>query len=251
MRYEPLPTMSASPSRRLLLLLPLTCLATLLGAQRPFVTVWKTDNPGTSNATSITIPTGGGYFNYDVDWENDGVYDDFGVAGTITHDYGAAGTYTVAIRGNFPWIRFSGGGDKGKILDIVQWGDIGWTSLKGAFSGCSNLTISAMDAPDLSGVTDLSDTFYDCRSLDADINHWDVSNVTRMDGLFANASLFNSPLDNWDVRKVEQFNRMFSRTPSTGTSAPGNPRARSICKACSARRKPSTSRSEGGIYPWW
>jgi len=36
-------------------------------AQQPFITTWKTDNPGTSNSTSITIPTGGGGYNYEVD----------------------------------------------------------------------------------------------------------------------------------------------------------------------------------------
>ena len=151
-------------SGRVLLLPLLLCLGTLLAAQRPFVTTWKTDNPGTSSATSITIPTGSGYFDYDVDWENDGIYDDLGVSGTITHDYGVAGTYTVAIRGTFPWIRFSEGGDKQKILDVVQWGDIEWASLREAFSGCTNLNVSATDAPDLSRVTNLSGTFQQCTS---------------------------------------------------------------------------------------
>ena len=146
------------------LLLPLLFLGTLLAAQRPFVTTWKTDNPGTSSATSITIPTGSGYFIFDVDWDNDGVYDDLGVSGSITHDYGIAGTYTVAIRGTFPWIRFSEGGDKQKILDVVQWGDIEWASLQEAFSGCTNLNVSATDAPDLSRVTKLCGTFQECTS---------------------------------------------------------------------------------------
>ena len=204
--------MSYPPSRRVLLL-PLLCLGTLLAAQRPFITTWKTDNPGTSSPTSITIPTGGGYFNYDVDWDNDGVYDDLGVSGTVTHDYGVAGTYTVAIRGTFPWLRFSEGGDKQKILDVAQWGDIEWASLREAFASCTNLDVSATDAPDLSRVTNMANAFYNCSSLTADLNHWDVSNVTQMDGLFALAAQFNSPLDNWDVRRVKQFNRMFIRTP--------------------------------------
>ncbi len=46
-----------------------------LNAQAPFITTWKTDNPDTSNSTSITIPTTGTGYNYDVDWNNDGVYD--------------------------------------------------------------------------------------------------------------------------------------------------------------------------------
>ncbi len=74
-------------------------------AQNSFLTTWKTDNPGTSNSSSITIPTNSIYtYNYDVDWENDGIWDDIGVSGNITHDYGVAGTYQVAIRGTFPSI---------------------------------------------------------------------------------------------------------------------------------------------------
>ena len=72
--------------------------------QNPFITTWKTDNPGTSNSTSISIATVGGGFDYDVDWENDGVWDDFNTTGDIMLDYGTAGVYAVAIRGNFPRI---------------------------------------------------------------------------------------------------------------------------------------------------
>jgi PKD repeat protein len=33
---------------------------------------------------------------YDVDWNNDGTFTDTEIAGEITHDYGTAGTYTIA-----------------------------------------------------------------------------------------------------------------------------------------------------------
>ncbi|CAM1369592.1 protein of unknown function [Tenacibaculum soleae] len=79
-----------------------------------FITTWKTDNPGTSSATSITIPTISGGYNYDVDWDNDGVFDELGVTGSVTHDFLSAGNYTIQIRGNFPRIFFNNGGDKEK-----------------------------------------------------------------------------------------------------------------------------------------
>jgi len=63
-----------------------------------FVTTWKTDNPGSSNTTSITIPTAGTGYSYDVDWNNDGVFDQFGVTGNVTHNFGVAGTYTIRIQ---------------------------------------------------------------------------------------------------------------------------------------------------------
>ncbi len=44
-----------------------------------FVTTWKTDNRGHSNDTSITISTHSGEtYNYDVDWNGDGIFDQFG-----------------------------------------------------------------------------------------------------------------------------------------------------------------------------
>ena len=56
----------------------------------------KTDNAGTSNDTSFTLPISGNSNSYDVDWNNDGTFTDTEIAGEITHDYGTAGTYTIA-----------------------------------------------------------------------------------------------------------------------------------------------------------
>lgn len=52
-----------------------------------FITTWKTNNAGSSNSTSITIPTTGGGYNYDVDWDNDGIFDQMGITGNVTHDF--------------------------------------------------------------------------------------------------------------------------------------------------------------------
>ena len=87
----------------------------------PLITTWKTDNAGTSCASCITIPTVGGGYSYNVDWENDGTIDDFGVTGNITHDYGTPGTYQVAITGDFPRIYSNNQGDRSKIMSIDQW----------------------------------------------------------------------------------------------------------------------------------
>ncbi|GEM_PF-1170813 len=183
----------------------------IVTSDRPFVTTWKTDNSDVTNDTSIEIPTTGGGYNYDVDWNNDGIYDEFGITGDAIHDFGTAGTYTIRIRGDFPWIRFGrdGGTDNKKIVDIVQWGDIAWSSMFEAFSGCSNMTLSATDAPDLSGATRMGGIFSGCSVLDSDINHWDVSTITELGGAFAGATIFNSPLNDWDVSNVTAFTRTF------------------------------------------
>ena len=96
-----------------------------------FVTTWKTNNPGTSNDTSITIPMIGGP--YDVDWNNDGTFDEFGLANSSRHDYGVAGIYTIRIRGTYDAIQFNNGGDRKKILSLDQWGTNQWTTMANAF----------------------------------------------------------------------------------------------------------------------
>jgi len=200
-----------------------------------FTTTWKTDNQGTSNATSITIPTfPGSLYNYDVDWDNDGVFDDLGITGSITHDYGIAGTYIVNIQGDFPRIFFNNSGDKDKILSVDQWGTGVWESMEIAFQGASNLVINASDTPnltmvnsialifadtsalnqDLSGwntssVTNMSYAFFGATGFNQDISTWDVSNVTTMAGMFAYAFAFNQDISAWDVSKVTDMSSMF------------------------------------------
>jgi len=181
-----------------------------VNAQRPFITIWKTNNPGTSDSTSITIPTSSNaIYNYDIDWNNDGVYDNFGVAGDITHDFGIAGEYTIKIKGTFPRIFFNDEGDKEKILEVVQWGDIAWTSMYYTFAGCNNLSITATDLPDLSNVTSMNSMFRYAKNFNSNINSWDVSNITDMRYLFCHAESFNQPLNNWNVSNVENMEEMF------------------------------------------
>lgn len=60
-----------------------------------FVTTWKTDNTGTTNSTSIGIPLAPStVYNFQIDWNNDGVIDQTYTATTpaspatyVTHDY--------------------------------------------------------------------------------------------------------------------------------------------------------------------
>ncbi|MBV6645266.1 MAG: BspA family leucine-rich repeat surface protein, partial [Cyclobacteriaceae bacterium] len=176
----------------------------------PFITTWKTNNTGTSNDNQITIPTTGTGYDYTVDW-GDG-NSNVGVTGDITHTYDSAGTYTVSISGDFPRIYFNDEGDGPKLLSVDQWGDIRWTSMENAFYGCVNMTIPAMDAPDLSGVTSLQLMLGRAQSFNESINHWDVSNVTNLRSMFFDAQIFNQPLDQWDVSNVNIMNGLFSRT---------------------------------------
>lgn len=181
-------------------------------AQNEFITTWKTDNDGVSNSTSIMIPidsTINHIYNYDVDWNDDGIFDEVGITGSVTHDFGNEGSYTIRIKGDFPKIYFNNEGDKAKILDVSQWGNIEWKSMTSAFKGCENLNISATDVPDLSSVESLQSIFFDCTSLNSNIENWDVSNISNFYFAFGNCSKFNQPLDNWDMSSATNLQRMF------------------------------------------
>lgn len=206
---------------------------------RPFVTTWKTDNPGTSDNNTIALRTFGGPFN--IDW-GDGVVD-MDVVGATQHTYSNPGIYTVSISGSLFSIRlqtFDGndvGGDAPKLIEINQWGDISWNSMESAFKGCTNLDVVAGDTPDLSNlnslfymfegcssltdnpsfnnwdistIENLSQAFTNCTAFNADISDWDVGNVTTMGNLFSNCSEFNQDISGWNVSNVINMGSMFS-----------------------------------------
>jgi surface protein len=200
-------------ARQLLTVAFFLLVPTILWGQAPFVTTWKTDNPGTSGSDQITIPTTLGVYNYDVAWEEVGNPANSGTSGPFTGNatitFPSPGTYQVSITGVFPRIFFPGAGDPQKILTIEQWGDNAWTSMTGAFYGASNVTYNATDVPDLSGVTHMEATFMGASSFDGDLSGWNVSNVTNTWSMFAGASSFNGNLSAWDVSNVTTMQNMF------------------------------------------
>ena len=141
------------------------------------------------------------------------VFDQFGITEDMTHDFGTPGTYTIRIQGIFPHIYFGKSHvstDHNKIISIDQWGDIAWASMQGAFSRAEYLTYSAVDVPDLSGVTDLSSMFSVACSFNSAIDNWDVSNVTDMSRMFFGANAFNHDIGSWDVSNVTNMTSMFN-----------------------------------------
>jgi surface protein len=173
-----------------------------------FITTWAT----TVANESITIPTTGTGYNYQIDWENDGIFDDFNVGGNATHIYATAGTHTIVISGTFPRIYFFQALDKQKIKSVEQWGTGVWSSMGYAFHSCTNLVINASDVPNLTNVTDMSLMFNGATSLNQDISNWNVSTIKKMGSMFGGASSFNQNLNSWDVRNVTTMSGMFGGT---------------------------------------
>lgn len=177
-----------------------------------FIMRVKTDNPGVTSSNQIRIPTTGGGYNYNVDWGDGNT--STGHTGDATHTYSSVGTYTVKISGMFPRVYFNDGGDKKKLLTIEQWGNNAWDYFARAFKGCSNLTILAIDAPNLSNVNNMSEMFFYASNFNDNINHWNVSNIIITDNMLNNAISFNQPINSWNVSNVVSMNGMFAGATS-------------------------------------
>jgi surface protein len=181
---------------------------------RPFIIEVKTDNSGSSGTNQFTIPTTGSGYSYTARTTS-GVTS--GNTGNVTITWPTAGTYEVEIYGNFPRIYFNNGGDRLKILKVKQWGSISWTNFTSSFYGCSNLDVTATDAPILTNVNSLAQCFRSCTSLansNVSIGLWDVSQVIDMQGMFyscTNPSLAPGIVgSSWDVSNVTNMSYMFA-----------------------------------------
>ena len=208
--------------------------ATTAPPPQAFVTTWGIN----SADRNITIPVGGATGTYTVYWGDGDVTTH---TGNADHTYPGIGTYQVVIVGDFTRIHLAGDSDNARqIRSIDQWGYVQWESMAGAFKDAYNMHYRATDVPDLSGVTDMSEMFYNVEFFDGDLSGWNVSSVTNMEGMFRStdfdgdlsgwnvssvtnmanmfhhAEHFNSDLSRWDVSSVTSMKRMFSSTPFNG-----------------------------------
>ena len=178
-----------------------------------FIITVKTDNAGDSSDVEFMIPSNtdtypAGY-NYNVDCDNDGENEATGESANYICEYDSAGTYTIAIEGEFPQIYFNNEKDKDKLISIDQWGTNIWKSMAASFRGCSNLAGQASDNPDLSAVRSMLNMFGEATAFNQEIGDWDVSNVTNMFIMFGGATAFNQDIGAWDVSNVTEMGGMF------------------------------------------
>ena len=184
-----------------------------------FITRWDMSKPG-SNLTEITFGVGTtGFVSYT--WETvpagtSGLGTFSGSIATIT---GLPTNAIIRLRissTNFNRININLGADRRRLIDIEQWGSTYWSSMETAFYGCNNLTISAIDIPDLTNVNSMFAMLSRCDTLNAplNINNWNTSNVTDMSYLFARSHNFNQPIGNWNTSNVTTMEGMFYAEPT-------------------------------------
>ncbi len=172
----------------------------------PFVTTWNT----TAANQAIKIDVGTSTAPYDVDWGDGSAQT--GVTGDQTHTYGEAGIHTVSITGGLEQFRLgdTDRANRERLASIEQWGDVGWTGMRDAFRGASNMAYNAADSPDLSGVTDMGGMFREATAFNGDISGWDTSGITDMSDAFNGARSFNRTLSDWNTSSVTDMGNMFN-----------------------------------------
>lgn len=158
--------------------------------------------------TYITLPLFG-QVNVTVDW-GDGSTQDINTPFNHSHIYAEEGIYTITISGtlsHFGYCDYYGWNCKA-LTKIISFGNLGLTSLSGAFYGAENLTEVPAVLPNT--VTDLSCMFANAAAFNQDIGEWDVSKVTDMSKMFFGATSFNQNIGRWNVSRVKDMRGMFS-----------------------------------------
>jgi len=129
--------------------------------------------------------------------------------------YASPGTYTIFIRDatgkktGFPRFKF-GLTDSDKLMTHDQWGTSKWTSMYEAFLSAKNLTTTAADIPDFSGVTDFTSMFRQASKVNPTTSGWNTTNVTTMSQMFWSALVANPDTSGWNTSNVTSMYAMFS-----------------------------------------
>ena len=175
-----------------------------------FVSTWDTTKAGSASNTVVLPLLSGGTYSGTIDW-GDTSTSVLSYANR-SHTYASGGVYTITISGTISGFRFANGGDKLKIGNVSNWGNLTITTDQ-AFFGCTNLTATATDAPIISTAT-LSYTFYGCSNFNGYVNGWDVSGVSNGERIFMLATSFNQDLNNWNTSSFTTISNMFTGASS-------------------------------------
>ncbi len=176
-----------------------------------FVTTWDT-TLGDANTVTLALA---GTVDAEIDWGDGSAAEHVTTPGPHVHDYGTGGIYTVSVTGSAGAYnsRDNGGGDpyseEAKLVSVDNWGQLGFTSMNGAFRGCSNLVSVPTTSDGIESVTDMSAMFGYASAFNQNIGGWDTSGVTYMTSMFHDADSFNETIGSWDTSSVTNMGWMF------------------------------------------
>lgn len=193
----------------------INAIITLDSSNHAFIIKVRTANPGTSNINQFQLNGAEGEYNViatNTATNNTESFYNLVDEQTLTFSEGA-GDYLIRIfptgSTKFHRIQFNNSGDRSKLIDIANWGDIEWTSFSNAFFGCDSMIVSAVDTPNLAMVNNLSSMFRAALSFNQAINHWDLTSITNTSFMFLEAVSFNQDLDAWNMSSVTNMGLMF------------------------------------------
>ena len=127
-------------------------------------------------------------------------------------NFSRIGTKTVKITGTLNGLgspRYEEVSGIKALTRVIQFGQTGLTSLRGAFSYAENLTRVPATLPPT--VTDMAATFHHATKFnDPNVSRWNTQSVTILYKSFYSAKAFDQDLDRWDVSNVDNFGSMFT-----------------------------------------
>ena len=184
-----------------------------------FIFTVKTDNAGISASNQFFLqvsstPTP----NYNIE-TSDGQFFS-GITGSATITFPTPGIYEIKLSGLLPQILFNNNSDHLKILEISNFGTLGTisTSYSGAFNGCSNMVITAIDSGNFGAVTNFASIFRLCSSIETMPFINVSSSLSFAQSWRVCSSLQNFPANFFDGCLATNFTLAFSGTNLSQTS---------------------------------
>ena len=187
-----------------------------------FVLKVKTDNAGTSDNNQFTLTGAESVDDAEIPVTYSPVSDPFDYTDVTlnvsdpTITFPSEGEFYVQYGSPLNRVQFGDGGDRLKVTSApLQWGNIAWSNMSGAFFGCANMGAEkSKDVPNLSSVDRVNSIFRSCTNFNQDISVWDVSNVTSFARSFQGSPAFNADIGGWSVKNSISMNNMFDGATS-------------------------------------
>jgi len=166
----------------------------------------------TSPTFTFAVPSSSTH-NYNIDCDNDGIFESIITSNVYKCDYSSAGsgTYTIRVKdlsgdkSGFPKMQFN----TSQLLTVDQWGTGIWQTMEGAFSGAINLTTLPTDVPNFSQVTSFSRMFYNATKAKPITIGWDTSNASSFAEMFHNAKAAEPDTSGWNTSNITTMYKMF------------------------------------------